>query len=289
METQKKTLCLSFAIRQDCLLAISHGNGTPTLTKFSVTDEAGGLLEFEKVMVGKTPLVELMCKGDKLYTEVGGPSNAFCLQALERGLEVYRFHSYELTQVCERQEINPRDRQARFELLVVQVNAKEPDILPSKMLETDKPVARISALIDAYVQVQQEQRIRAEQRAAVRNRNLAWMPATRLITKAIDILQEGLDIVFYKNVESKLIAAVEGDLPNVAIWTDFLKGVYGCGPSIGARLIGKIGDIRRFPKLAGFRAYCGFAVYDGKMAKFKRGNGDEGKRNTFSPSLRQAL
>jgi hypothetical protein len=55
------------------------------------------------------------------------------------------------------------------------------------------------------------------------------------------------------------------------MWTGFLEGVKGCGPIIGGRLIGEIGDITRFPNPSKLWAYCGLHVKNGRAAKRVKG------------------
>lgn len=284
---------VAFAIKEPCVL-VSWDKGIPTtLTEFSVTDKEGNLLEFNNIEVKGELLRNLWQKKDRLIAEVGGQSYAFCLQALTQGLEVFRFHSYDLTRL--ERERNPEkgakgDKRKKRAELMAELAESNPELL-YQMLPLDETVAYITGWIDEYVNIQQEQRIRAQQRANIRRMNISWMP-DKTKGKHIDRVKHGFtdaDINYYLEREADLLAAIKKELVNVPIWQNHFADLCGVGPSIAARIIGEVRDIRRFPKLAGFRSECGLRVVDGCAAKFRRGKGENGDRVTFNPGLRQAL
>lgn len=284
---------VAFAIKEPCVL-VSWDKDTPTtLTEFSVTDDKGNLLDFNNIEVKGTPLSKLWQKKDRLIAEVGGQSYAFCLQALTQGLEVFRFHSYDLTRL--ERERNPEkgakgDKRKKRAKLMAELAESNPELL-YQMLPLDEAVAYITGWIDEYVNIQQEQRVRAQQRANTRRMNISWMP-DKTKGKHIDRVKHGFtdaDISYYLEREADLLAAIKKELVNVPIWQNYFADLCGVGPSIAARIIGEVRDIRRFPKLGGFRSECGLRVVDGSAAKFRRGKGENGDRVTFNPGLRQAL
>ncbi|MFA6493336.1 MAG: transposase [Patescibacteria group bacterium] len=283
---------LGFAIKQPCILASwQTREEKPKITEFSVIDENGRLLDFEDIKVKDTPLTELWQPGDRLIAEVGGQSYAFCLQALSRGLRVFRFHSYELSWLAREFGDDEVDKSRKERVKVMARSAEVNSGLLYEMLPMDESVAYITGWIDEYIEIQQEQRIRAQQRANVRLMNTLWMP-NKPKGKHIERVKKGFtnaEIDYFLAREADLLSAISKELPNVPIWAQYLKNLNGVGPSIAARLIGEIRDIKRFPKLGGFRSECGLRVVDGKAAKFRRGKEENGKRVTFNPALRQAL
>jgi len=67
-------------------------------------------------------------------------------------------------------------------------------------------------------------------------------------------------------------AELEKTLEELPVYTEILQKVEGLGPSISSRIVAAIQDIRRFPTIAGFKAFCGVHVLpDGRFPRQRHG------------------
>lgn len=83
-------------------------------------------------------------------------------------------------------------------------------------------------------------------------------------------------------VENHILKDIQSELKAYPIWTDYLKKVKGCGPTMAGVIISEIDDILRFGTVSKLWAYCGYAVKDGQAQRRKRG--EKANWNSFFKS-----
>jgi len=62
----------------------------------------------------------------------------------------------------------------------------------------------------------------------------------------------------FSQVEKRILNQVQKYFRKLPLWYDYLDHIPGVGPSIGSRVFGEIGDIRRFPTPAHLVSYAGY-------------------------------
>ena len=283
---------LAFAPQGKSFLWGWEGDKKNLYTFFAKQDDR--LLRPEEIMVENKPLFNLFSKEDLLFIEMGGMNGPFCLRALERGMRVYRIPSFHLVRISPKEVKVPgygrkveenRRRRARLLMELAQTSPR----LFYPMLPPDEAVVLIKMYIQTYLTLQQRLRIPAQLRRVIMRIDFAWLPETNAkeLINIRNLLANPADIDYYLKLEKQLLQAIKKELPRVPIWNAFLKDIPGIGPSLSARLIGTIEDIRRFPKRDSLRAYASWSVTpEGTYPRFRRG---EGQGPKFNPELRQAL
>lgn len=278
------------------------GSDKPKLLTFALAGE-NSFLAPEDVLINNEPVLDHFHEGDILYCEMGGKAGPFLLRALERGVEIQQIPSFRL-KVADSEEITDElieeseetfeqrekkslaNRKKRVEL-VARLSREQPELF-YQMMPVDPIVWRISVHINAYLSIQKNFRIKAQQRRNEMETYFTWLPPSndrKPLEKIQELLANPVDSEYYLALEKQMLEAITKELPSLKIWTKFLEKINGIGPSLAGRLIAAIGNIHRFPKRDGFRSYCGFSVIDGHMQRFRRG-ADCPKHD---PQMRQAL
>ncbi|RDJ35482.1 MAG: hypothetical protein DWQ19_11745 [Crenarchaeota archaeon] len=91
----------------------------------------------------------------------------------------------------------------------------------------------------------------------------------RLYSDRTDAMEEFFKIV--KKGEHELKKAVDKELENHPVYTQWLQHIKGIGPVVAGGLISLIGDIDRFDSVSKLWAYAGYSVDNGKVQKRKKG------------------
>ena len=309
---------LVFAPKSESFLARKVSGKAPEVLKFSVQEPlkevldkdgkpdpskvkkmwARGFLPFVNVPPEQVPVLEAFKAGDKLYSELGGRNDSFCYQAHRRGVEILRIPSWKLKefadqdvliddQTDERKAAKSRPQRV---VTILELASEHPEFF-YPMLPWDDQVMIISNAIRGYDTIQKRMRIPAQHRIRSLSFDFAWLPeevAADRMAKIRLLLDRPSEVAYYLELEENFLAIIREVVQGLPIWESFLLPIKGIDASIGARLI-ELGDIRRFPRRAGFRAYFGLAVVNGKMSRFqRRGEGSEtGPKH--DPDKRQAL
>lgn len=98
-------------------------------------------------------------------------------------------------------------------------------------------------------------------------------------TKSSDAIVTNLE-----TEEASRLREMEKALKRLPVYTKLFANVEGVGPSIAARIIAGVGDIRRFKSDSAFIKFCGLAVIEGKFQRQRRN-----EILGFNPDVRQGF
>jgi len=297
---------LAYAPLKSYLVAWDDENDIPRCAEFELIHK-DKILSLSEVLVFGRPILEHFKPGDRLYTEMGGGSDVFLLNLLECQIGIFRIPVGRLALLLDdtartklvgeknsqqgQKDVQSREIRARF-LMKLAVSQSDEFF---KMRSADPTIWQIQALVRSFTKVQQELRIKTTQRVRQMQMDVALLPkcyCNKQVGKIKELLADQDHLDYYRKLERSYARAIEKTLENLPIWVQVLKPIRGIGPSIAGRIISVIGDIRRFPRLAGFRAYVGwFVTSDDKAPRLLRRKPGEMAVSDpkFSPKGQQAF
>ncbi|MCX6808544.1 MAG: transposase [Candidatus Berkelbacteria bacterium] len=294
---------LAFAPKKSFLLRWSEGSKKPQMFNFSIADK-DEIVPLSEVLVDGKPVLEVFSPGDVLYAEMGGKNDVFLLNALKRGVKIFRIPYAKLfkydgggaanedsgeaaTNPDERDQKETMAREKRV-VLMAEIAKNSPELY-YEMQAVDPAIWNIQALVRSFKKVQVELRMKIDQALREMKLDAELLPpeySPRQVGAINELLNQATVQDYFQKLEKQNLKAIEKNLSTLPIWQKFLADVPGIGPSTAGQIVAVIGDIRRFPTLSGFRAYCAwFVTADGKAPRFRRG----GDGPSYNPKAKQAF
>lgn len=240
---------------------------------------------------------EELTEGDTLWTEMGGPVGPLLHRCIAKGITVYRVPVIDIPGVESEEEQDEdedetkdfqsvRDQQRRDRAVAVaELSLSDPGKF-YLMRPADADIASISVMTRNFDNWQRRIRIKAQQQLLQINRDLALYPEETPGTLARlgghfmralarlrrrfggeELLKETVD------VERQMLNYIENSLKGLDLYREVFEPIEGCGVVTAARIIDVVGDIRRFPRHAGFKRYTGWYPNgpEGQIIRRKRG------------------
>lgn len=193
---------------------------------------------------------------DRVVMMLGGSGDRLAYAIVHQGVAVWRIPPFVLKNCRDKNA----DKNADCELLVSLFRG-----FPTHFQKmTDREMEQIR-LIEAYRQWQDamRDRIKCEQRLSSRLVGMIFVSPEGgypegSVRDEYERVAEGDAILCGMVREEKFrLGELTKLVEKSPVWTEILKDVEGIGPSITARIIALVGDVRRFPTAEKFLAYCG--------------------------------
>lgn len=233
--------------------------------------------EFDGLRPGDTVVMLLGGSGDKLAYCIANASERIGCRLLR--IAPARFKDFR----CE------PDNKTEDHILLTEVIQRHPELF-QPIIPRDLETIRVRCLFNSRQDAMKD-RIASAQRLWKRTEDHAYFADEDLAPEleiedlyreneaSSRVLQAGIE------EEKKREAEMRAHIRSLEIWQKLFAGVEGCGERIAAPIIAFIGDIRRFPTAAKFKAYCGVApTAEGEFRRQRRG----GVAN-WSGDIRQAM
>lgn len=211
----------------------------------------------------KLTLLEGIGAGDTLWV-ASGSSDAAAFRALSQGAQVFRLPT---THLKAYRNGASREGDAR---IVAQLARAEPQLF-YPIIERDRTIAQLRALIRLYKMVQAEVRIPTELRLMGITRDLGLLAGTEVDVSDKALKQQVAEHPIFaaaRAYEQELKGQLAARLKDLPLFTQVFDPIpYLRGPIIAATIIGEIGDISFFPSANQLAAYAGFTAKDGAPTK----------------------
>lgn len=210
-----------------------------------------------------------MKSGDILLMCLGGAGDRFAYACARNGIKVYRVPPFQLKEWRGKADKNLDP------LLLIKHFALQPEAF-QLIGPRDLELIKLTEAYNNWHEMMKE-RIKCEQRLQQRTVGEIFLNDSGLYPegriedaydqlKASDIILVGM----FKE-EANRLKELEKRVYATDVWKEIFADISGVGPKIAARLIVAIGDIRRFPTAAKFKAYCGLHVFNAQGKKMVKG------------------
>jgi len=225
--------------------------------------------------------------GDTVAMMLGGSGDAFAealaRKAEEVGANFYRIAPFRLKEYRERYLYN---KDVQESLVLAELVSHSPDLF-QRITSRDIDLITVREIYRRRMNAMKDRMA-----AAHRLRQLAigqsFRDAGLSPESTVEIAFERLkttdpSFLAIQEDEKRLVKELDEAVKKLDIWPLF-EQIEGVGPSIAARLISAIIDVKRFDSAAKLKRYCGVAVIDGKFMRRR-----SGETCGYSNDARQAL
>lgn len=227
-------------------------------------------------------------EGDSVAMCLGGLGGdilalAVCRHGNKRGFSGFQIASYRLKEIR-----GEKSKDGDAELLATLLRDQPQEFRKISDLEQEVVAARIAAnrrrdLLNTRMVLAQQSAAAFKFRAFCTNEggvsDVGFGKALELAEKNDEVLQA----IFAE--EAVLERGCKKACERLPIYMQVLEPQKGIGPLTSVVIIGTIGDIRRFPTVGKFKAYCGLHVTEsGRFPRQKRG-----ERSSWNRELRQVF
>jgi len=259
---------------------------SPEASRLILPDVDGGKAKKE-LYNPRVEFLNALNPGDELYAPLGGIGDAFLVGAYQRGAVIHRIPFLELANLPRGEVRIPRgvagkalSAEDETDILAVKAKKQHGERLEmtakiAGLIEThadsfrdfrecDFRIAVIRTLITQLIAIQDEVRKRLQQRTTRLERDGAYIlkpdsPTAAAHELRVQWVESGPSVDALLALEDDLTKKIERQLKCLPVFNEVLNPVRGMGPRLSARILAPIVDIRRFPRLAGFIRYAGWA------------------------------